>query len=97
MWGERKKVKGVKSKEADCGARAQGGRHLIEGAGAEMLGRAGESFLKQVRRQEGRCGHARVEEGNGFLLGGLGKRGDQLRGGAEGKIKYKGLGEGGRE
>lgn len=62
-----------------------------------MLGWAGESFLKQVRRQEGRCGHARIEEGNGFLSGGLGKRGDQLRGGAEGKIKYKGLGEGGNE
>lgn len=34
----------------------------------------------------------RLEEGNGFLLDGLGKWG-----GAECKIKYKGLGEGGNE
>lgn len=57
-----------------------------------LVGLGKASFLKQVRRQEGRCGHVRLEEGNGFLLDGLGKWG-----GAECKIKYKGLGEGGNE
>lgn len=55
------------------------------------------AFLKQVRRQEGICRHMRPEKGNGLLLSGLGKCGDRLGGGAECKIKCKGLGEAGNE
>ena len=90
MWGR-------KEKGSKCHARAQAGRHLIGGAGEEMACGAGESFQKQVRRQEGRNRHVRLEEGNGLLLGGLGKWGDGLGGGAEARSSAKAQGKEGME
>lgn len=70
-----------------------GRKASARGSGEEVARGAGESFPKQVRRQEGRNRHVRLEEGNGSLLGGLGKRGDGLGGGAEARSSAKAYGK----